>query len=104
MEEPRAAWLCENRLEVWKRWRFCSVSLCSGERPDRRVREGGGGGGMMGWCGWKGIRLRGTCSGEKRMGGSGSVNWRGGGISDWNGGGGGGLWLGGGGIGSDSEE
>lgn len=94
----------ETRAELaWKRW--CDVStssLCRGERLERRVLGGGGGGGMMGWCGWKGIRLRGTCSGEKRTGGS--VNRSGGGIRAWKGGGGGGLWAGGGGMGSEPEE
>lgn len=94
----------------WKRWRVFSFSsllgrfLCRGERLDRMVLGGGGGGGMMGWCGWKGIRLRGTCSGEKRTGGRGSVNGMGGGMRACKGGGGGGLWVGGGGIGSDPEE
>lgn len=96
---------CERRVEVvWKGWwglRPSSVvesALCRGERLDSRVLGGGGGGGMMGWWGWKGIRLRGTCSGEKRTGGRVSVNWTGGGIRTWKVGGGGGLWAGGGGM------
>lgn len=103
---------CESRVVVvvWNRCRVFSGSSVvvrprrSGERPANRVRGGGGGGGMMGWCGWKGIRLRGTCFGEKRTGGRVSVNWAGGGMRAWKGGGGGGLWVGGGGMCSEPEE
>ena len=59
---------------------------------------------MMGCWGWKAMRARGMCSGEKRTVGCGSVNWKGGGMGDAKEGGGGGLWEGGGGMGSEPEE